>query len=39
MKTFNHQNTNQNMMMMVGCVNMCMMCMMNMAYLRMRRII
>lgn len=38
MKTLNHQNTNQNMMM-VSCVNMCMMCMMNMAYLRMRRII
>lgn len=36
MKTINHQNTNQNMMMMAGCVNMCMM---NMAYLCMRRMI
>lgn len=38
MKTIDHQSMNQNMMM-AGCVDMCMMCMMNMAYLRMRRII
>lgn len=35
MKATFHQNMNQNMnqnMMMTGCVDMCMMCMMNMAY-------
>ncbi len=31
MKTTFHQNMAQNMMM-TGCVDMCMMCMMNMAY-------
>lgn len=38
MNTRFHQNMNQDMMM-AGCGTMCMMCMMNTAYLRMRPII